>query len=169
SVTYMAATGVSAAATVRVGFEYGRKDKQDLRRAGYTAIGLTLILMGASALLFTLFHTFLPSIMTNDPEVVHIASLLLCMVAFFQLSDGVQVVSMGALRGMGDVVIPSSVAFSAYWLIGLPLGWVLAFKMGWEVYGIWVGLTTGLVFASIVLLLRFIKKSKSVVFEEVMN
>lgn len=168
SVTYMAATGIAAAATVRVGFEYGRKNQQDLRQAGFTAILLTLILMGGAALLFTVLHTLLPSIMTNDQEVIHVASLLLCMVAFFQLSDGVQVVSMGSLRGMGDVLIPSSVAFAAYWLIGLPLGWTLAFKLGWEVYGIWVGLTTGLVIASLVLLIRFIRKSKSVIFEDSM-
>ena len=87
------------------------------------------------------------------------------MVAFFQLSDGVQVVSMGALRGMGDVVIPSSIAFTAYWIIGLPLGCLLSFAFGLEVYGIWIGLTSGLVFASVILLIRFIVKSRNLVFD----
>jgi MATE family multidrug resistance protein len=73
---------------------------------------------------------------------------------------------MGALRGMGDVVIPSSIAFTAYWIIGLPLGSFLAYKVGMEVYGIWVGLTVGLVFASIVLLVRFLSKAKKVVFKK---
>ncbi len=166
SVTYMVATGISAAATVRVGFEYGRKEKTELQLAGRTAILLGIAFMGTTALMFALFRTILPAFYTDDAEVIHIASMLLWMVVFFQLSDGVQVVSMGALRGMGDVVIPSSVAFMAYWVLGLPLGWFLAFVAGWEVYGIWVGLTVGLVFASIVLLVRFLKKSKNVVFEE---
>ena len=166
SVTYMVATGIAAAATVRVGFEYGRKEKTELQIAGRTAIILVLALMGTTALMFTLLHTVLPSFYTEDVEVIQIAGSLLWMVAFFQLSDGVQVVSMGALRGMGDVVIPSSIAFTAYWILGLPLGWILAFIVGWEVYGIWIGLTVGLVFASIVLLVRFLKKSKEVVFEE---
>ena len=166
SVTYMVATGIAAAATVRVGFEYGRKEKTELQLAGRTAVVLAMVFMSITALMFALFRTVLPSFYTDDAEVIRIASMLLWMVVFFQLSDGVQVVSMGALRGMGDVVIPSSVAFTAYWIIGLPLGWVLAFIAGWEVYGVWVGLTVGLVFASVVLLVRFLKKSKQVVFED---
>ena len=166
SVTYMAATGIAAAATVRVGFEYGRKDKTQLQIAGRTAIILAASFMGVTAVMFALLHKVLPAFYTGDSEVVHIAGLLLWMVAFFQLSDGIQVVSMGSLRGMGDVVIPSTIAFTAYWVLGLPLGWFLAFVVGWEVYGIWVGLTVGLVFASIVLLVRFLRKSKQVVFEE---
>ena len=165
SVTYMVATGVAAAATVRVGYEYGRKEKTDLQRAGNTAIGISIMFMCMTALLFALFRSILPSYYTDDSEVIRIASILLCFVALFQLSDGIQVVSMGSLRGMGDVVIPSSIAFTAYWIIGLPLGWILAFKMGMEVYGIWIGLTTGLFFASVILLLRFLLKSKKVVFE----
>ena len=166
SVTYMIATGIAAAATVRVGFEYGRKEKTELQIAGKTAVVLAVAFMSTTALMFALLHKILPSFYTTDAEVIHIAGLLLWMVAFFQLSDGVQVVSMGSLRGMGDVVVPSSVAFMAYWVLGLPLGWFLAFVVGWEVYGIWVGLTVGLVFASIVLLVRFLRKSKQVTFEE---
>jgi len=166
SVTYMIATGIAAAATVRVGFEYGRKEKIELQQAGRTAIILAVAFMSATAIMFALLHNVLASFYTSDVEVIHIAGLLLWMVAFFQLSDGVQVVSMGSLRGMGDVVIPSSIAFTAYWVIGLPLGALLAFVFGWEVYGIWVGLTVGLVFASIVLLVRFLRKSKEIVFEE---
>lgn len=165
SVTYMIATGIAAAATVRVGFEYGRKEKTELQLAGRTAIILAVVFMGTTAVMFALWHNVLPSFYTDDVEVIHIAGLLLWMVAFFQLSDGVQVVSMGSLRGMGDVVIPSSVAFTAYWMLGLPLGAFLAFVLKWEVYGIWVGLTVGLVFASVVLLIRFLRKSKRVVFE----
>lgn len=165
SVTYMIATGIAAAATVRVGFEYGRKEKTELQHAGRTAIILAVAFMGTTAVIFALLHKVLPSFYTDDAEVIYIAGLLLWMVAFFQLSDGVQVVSMGSLRGMGDVVIPSSVAFTAYWILGLPLGWFLAFVLKWEVYGIWVGLTVGLVFASIVLLIRFLRKSKRVKFE----
>ena len=166
SVTYMIATGIAAAATVRVGFEYGRKEKTELQLAGRTGIVLAIAFMSITAVLFALLHKVLPSFYTSDAEVIHIAGLLLWMVAFFQLSDGVQVVCMGSLRGMGDVVTPSGIAFTAYWILGLPLGAFLAFVLKWEVYGIWVGLTVGLVFASIVLLIRFLRKSKQVVFEE---
>jgi len=165
SVTYMAATGIAAAATVRVGFEYGKKDKTELQQAGRTAIILAASFMGATAIMFTLLRTILPGFYTQDAEVIQITAELLWMVAFFQLSDGIQVVSMGSLRGMGDVVIPSSIAFTAYWVLGLPLGAFLAFVLDWEVYGIWIGLTVGLVFASVVLLVRFLRKSKRVKFE----
>jgi multidrug resistance protein, MATE family len=165
SVTYMIATGIAAAATVRVGFEYGRKDKTELQQAGRTAIILAVSFMATTAVLFALLRTVLPGFYTDDVEVIQITSSLLWMVVFFQLSDGVQVVSMGSLRGMGDVLIPSSVAFTAYWLLGIPLGAFLAFVLDWQVYGIWVGLTVGLVFASIVLLVRFLRKSKQVKFE----
>ncbi len=165
SVTYMVATGIAAAATVRVGFEYGRKDKIELQQAGRTAIIVSLSFMAATAFMFAILRTTLPGLYTDDVEVIQITSTLLWMVVFFQLSDGVQVVSMGALRGMGDVLIPSSVAFTAYWLLGIPLGAFLAFVLDWQVYGIWVGLTVGLVFASVVLLVRFLRKSKQVTFE----
>jgi MATE family multidrug resistance protein len=165
SVTYMIATGIAAAATVRVGFEFGRKEKMELQYAGRTAILIATLFMIVSAIMFTLLRSVLPGMYSNHTEVIQIAASLLWMVAFFQLPDGVQVVSMGALRGMGDVVIPSSIAFTAYWIIGLPLGALLAFVFGWEVYGIWVGLTVGLVFASIILLVRFLRKSKKIVFE----
>jgi MATE family multidrug resistance protein len=166
SVTYMIATGIAAATTVRVGFEYGKKEKTELQKAGITALVLVSSFMIAMALMFALLRTMLPSLYTQDTEVIHITTILLWMVVFFQLSDGIQVVSMGALRGMGDVVIPSSIAFTAYWIIGLPLGSFLAYKVGMEVYGIWVGLTVGLVFASIVLLVRFLSKAKKVVFKK---
>jgi len=165
SITYMVATGIAAAATVRVGYEYGRRDKQELKKAGNTAVLIVLVFMGFTALTFALCRSYLPSFYTDDHEVIGIASILLFMVAFFQLSDGIQVVSMGALRGMGDVVIPSSIAFTAYWIIGLPLGCLLAFTFGLEVYGIWIGLTSGLVFASVILLIRFIVKSRKLVFD----
>ena len=167
SVTYMAASGLAAAATVRVGFEYGRKDAGQLRRAGISALILVVALMGAFSVMFMTLNTFLPLVYTNATDVIEIAAWLLWMTAFFQLSDGIQVVSMGALRGMGDVIIPSSIAFIAYWVIGLPVGWLLANTLGWEVYGIWVGLTAGLLFASVVLLLRFLHKSKHPVFDSV--
>lgn len=166
SVTYMVATGIAAATTVRVGFEYGRKEKTEIRKAGITALILVSSFMIATAIMFTVLRTTLPGFYTQDAEVIHITAILLWMVVFFQLSDGIQVVSMGALRGMGDVIVPSSVAFTAYWIIGLPFGSFLAYVVGWEVYGIWVGLTVGLVFASIVLLVRFLRKAKKLVFEK---
>lgn len=161
SVTYMAASGVAAAATVRVGYLYGQKNHQELKRAGYTAIGMVMVFMAFCSVMFVSFHTILPSLFSEDPEVIKICGWLLWMTAFFQLSDGIQVTSMGALRGISDVKVPSLIAFLAYWVIGIPLGAFFAFVLDWQVYGIWVGLTVGLVIASIVLWRRFYIKANS--------
>ncbi len=162
-VTYMGATGIAAAATVRVGNELGRKDFIQLRKAGYSAMVLVLIYMSITAACFVCFRFFLPTLyfeegaMTqlNETAVVQMVSSLLLIAAFFQFSDGIQVVGLGALRGMGDVVIPTVAVLVAYYIIGLPLGYWLAFTKNLGIEGVWYGLCFGLVFVSIFLFLRF--------------
>ncbi len=154
-VTYMGATGISAAATVRVGNEFGRKDFVELRKAGYSALVMVIGYMSITAICFVCFRYYLPTLFIEEVEVIRTASSLLLIAAFFQLSDGVQVVALGALRGIGDVVVPSLAALFAYWIMGLPLGYLLAFKMGLGIEGIWYGLSLGLIFVSVFLFLRF--------------
>ncbi|MCU0416930.1 MAG: MATE family efflux transporter [Cytophagaceae bacterium] len=166
SVTYMAASGIAAAGTVRVGYLFGQKNKVELQKAGFSAIGMVILFMSLCSFLFVMLHQILPQLFTDDPYVITISGWLLWMTAFFQLSDGIQVTSMGALRGISDVKIPSIIAFVSYWAIGLPCGYYLAFGLGWEVYGIWVGLTIGLVIASVVLWRRFYRLSSVLSFTD---
>lgn len=159
SLTYMFASGLSAAASVRVGNFYGVKNYSDLRKAGNTALIMVLAFMGTMALLFVAFNNFLPTLFNKNEKVLLIASNLLLIAALFQLSDGSQVVGQGLLRGMADVKIPTIFAFIAYWIIGLPIGWLLGFKFNLGSSGIWYGLSMGLTTATILNFIRFYHKT----------
>ncbi|MFN4235514.1 MAG: MATE family efflux transporter [Bacteroidia bacterium] len=159
SLTYMFASGLSAAASVRVGNFYGVKNYSDLRKAGNTALIMVLAFMGTMALLFVAFNNFLPTLFNKNENVLLIASNLLLIAALFQLSDGSQVVGQGLLRGMADVKVPTIFAFVAYWIIGLPVGWLLGFKFNLGSSGIWYGLSMGLTAATILNFIRFYHKT----------
>ncbi|MDB5111747.1 MAG: family efflux transporter, partial [Mucilaginibacter sp.] len=113
------------------------------------------LFMFITALLFSFGNHLLPWIYTSDNKVIVIAAQLLIIAAFFQLFDGAQVVGLGILRGMGDVNIPTIITFIAYWIIGLPVGYLLGiyFKIG--VTGVWYGLVLGLMASAIMLFIRF--------------
>lgn len=162
SVTYMMASGLSAAASVRVGNQYGLKSRRGIRMAGFIAFILVAIFMGMMATTFIVFKNFLPTLFTNNKEVIEVSSSLLIVAAFFQLSDGIQVVSLGALRGIQDVKVPTFITLIAYWIIGLPMSYVFAFKLNMGILGIWYGLSLGLTSAAMLLFLRFNKVSKKV-------
>lgn len=162
SLTYMFASGLSAAASVRVGNYFGVKNFDDLRKAGNSALIMVLVFMGTMALLFVFLNSFLPTLFNKDENVIFIASNLLLIAALFQLSDGTQVVGQGLLRGMADVKIPTLFAFLAYWVIGLPVGWLLGFHLNFGSSGIWYGLSIGLTVATILNFVRFYHKSKSI-------
>jgi len=153
--TYMMASGLSAAASVRVGNQAGLKNVEGVRSAGFSAFVLAFIFMSICALCFVLFKDQLPTLFTKDPEVISIASSLIVIAAFFQLSDGTQVVGLGALRGVKDVTLPTIITLIAYWGIGLPCSYFLAFKLNLGVEGIWYGLSIGLTIAAVCLFFRF--------------
>lgn len=158
--SYMAVSGLGSAATVRVGKFLGSNDVLGMRKSGFTAVHMAVLFMTLCAVLFIFGNRVLPPLFMSPESsdftvVTKIASLLLIIAAFFQLSDGIQVVTLGALRGLGDAKIPSAISFLAYWIIGIPLGYVLAFHLGMGVQGIWVGLLTGLSVSAALLLLRF--------------
>ena len=111
------------------------------------------------------FNHLLPTFYTSDPAVISIAASLLIIAALFQLSDGIQVVGLGALRGMGDVKLPTLVTFMAYWVIGLPSGYLLAFVLDFGEQGVWYGLLIGLSVTAIILFIRFNNKSKKLLSE----
>jgi len=164
SVTYMAASGIAAAATIRVGNLRGSGDLAGARQAGFAAYWLAFGFMGAMGLLLILLRNVIPPLYNPsghpDPAVVTQAATLLTIAAAFQVSDGLQVVGLGALRGLEDVKVPSVVALLAYWAIALPLGYWLGFGLHLGATGIWLGLLTGLTIVAGVLLLRFRRQSE---------
>ncbi len=162
AVTYMMASGLSAAASVRVGNQYGLKNRQGVRIAGFSAFMLVMVFMSLAATCFIVFRNFLPTLFNNDADVIAVSSSLLIVAAFFQLSDGVQVVALGALRGIRDVKIPTVITLVAYWIIGLPMSYIFAFKLNMGILGIWYGLFLGLTSAAVLLFLRFNFISKTI-------
>jgi MATE family, multidrug efflux pump len=144
ALTFMVPLGLSSAASVRVGHELGRNDTAGARRAGWSAIVLAIAFMSCSGLLFVSASRMIARLFTPDPAVIAVGARLLLVAAAFQLFDGLQTVATGALRGAGETRTPMIANFIAYWLIGLPAGYLLCFRMGWGVVGIWIGLCAGL-------------------------
>jgi MATE family multidrug resistance protein len=163
SISFMAVLGISAAGSIRVGNAVGQKDIQETRRAGFTASFLGASVMFFSGLIFIFFRNFLPTLYINDKEVISIASSLLIIAALFQLSDGFQAVGIGILRGLTDVKIPTAITFIAYWVVGLPVGYLLGFTFNLGVQGVWIGLLSGLTTSAILLTLRFNSRSKHII------
>jgi len=152
--TYMFASGISSATTIRVGNFNSLKNINDIKLAIHASYKSVIFTMGLMAIFFICFNNYLPSIFSNDQGIILIASKLLLLAAFFQLFDGTQVVAAGILRGMDDYKFSTYIAFIGYWLIALPLCYILAFIFNYKVYGVWLGLSVGLGFVSIALLFR---------------
>jgi MATE family multidrug resistance protein len=160
TISYMTTSGLGAAAAIRVGNFLGQQNIVQLRRAGFTLLAMALALMFAWGVLFLAGRYFLPSLYIDDGDVISVTASLLIIAGFFQLSDGLQVVCAGALRGLQDVKIPSMLIFVAYWVIALPLGYVLAFPMKLGAEGIWYGLLIGLTLTAVAMIFRFHYLSK---------
>jgi MATE family multidrug resistance protein len=160
AITYMMASGISSAAAIRSGNYFGSGDHHNLRLSAISNYHIVIVFMSCTAVIFTLFNHVLPYIYTTDKQVLSIASQLLIVAAFFQLFDGTQVVGLGVLRGIGDVNIPTIITFISYWVIGLPIGYLLGIYLDLGVLGVWYGLVCGLISASIMLFLRFQTISK---------
>ena len=155
SVAFMVPLGIAMATTVRVGHARGRGDGHGVRQAGIVGLGLTLAVQIVSAtVLFTLPH-HIAAMYTSDMSVVGLAAQLLVLAAIFQLSDGIQAASNGALRGLKDTRVPMLISGFAYWMIGMPAGWWLAFHLEFGARGMWMGLIAGLSVAAVLLTMRF--------------
>ncbi|MDC0636734.1 MATE family efflux transporter [Flavobacteriaceae bacterium] len=164
SMTFMVAMGLSVAAMIRVGSQKGLLKFKELRRIAFSIFLFAVILAVAFAILFFIFRFQLPKIyvdlsdvsnLNDSIEVVNIAAKLLLIAAIFQISDSVQVVVLGALRGLQDVNIPTLITFISYWIIGFPISYFLGKENILGSVGIWIGLLAGLSSASILLYLRF--------------
>ncbi|MEQ5789542.1 MATE family efflux transporter [Muricauda sp. NFXS6] len=164
SMTFMVGMGLGVAAIVRVGNQKGLRNHKELKRIAESVFFLTLLVEIAFAVIFLLGRHWLPTIyldvddmanQADNTEVIIIAAKLLLVAAFFQISDGLQVVVLGALRGLQDVKIPTLITFVAYWLIGFPISYYLGLHTSFESTGIWIGLLSGLTASAVMLYLRF--------------
>lgn len=160
AMTYMMASGISAAAGIKSGNNFGKKDFKELRLSAIASYHMVLVLMSVTAVIFILGKTLLPALYIQDRQVIDIAGRLLIIAAFFQLFDGTQVVGLGVLRGLGDVKVPTIITLFAYWVFGIPVGYLLGIKLGYGVEGVWWALLLGLLIASVLLFLRFHFKTK---------
>jgi len=122
---------------------------------GFSIFGMVTVFMSVFAIIFLLLKNYLPLLYIDDRQVVEMAASLLIIAGIFQIFDGLQVVALGTLRGLSDVKIPTLVTLLAYWVVGLPLGYYLAFTLHWNELGIWIGLLIGLTITAIMLVYRF--------------
>ncbi len=155
SVAFMVPLGIAMATTVRVGHARGRDDAHGVRQAGAVGLMLTLGMQVISATVLFTIPQRIASMYTSDAAVVALAAQLLTLAAIFQLSDGVQAASNGALRGLKDTRVPMLITGFAYWGVGMPVGWWLAFPSGLGARGMWMGLIAGLSVAAVLLTMRF--------------
>jgi MATE family, multidrug efflux pump len=160
SISYMVVLGISSAGAILVGNAVGKESIKEIRKAGFTAILLGASFMTMAGIIFISFRNFLPTLYISDREVISIASSLLIIAALFQIFDGIQGVGVGILRGLTDVKIPTLITFIAYWVLGLPIAYVLGFSFKFGVQGVWVGLLIGLAASAVMLTLRFNRRSK---------
>jgi len=155
SMTFMIAVGLGVTATIRVGNQKGLKNFSELRRVSLSIFLQVLIIECVFAFAFILLKDVLPIVYIDNQEVVNTAASLLLIAGLFQLSDGFQVVVLGALRGLQDVKIPTYITFIAYWIIGFPISYILGKVLGYGSQGIWLGLLAGLSASAILLYWRF--------------
>jgi multidrug resistance protein, MATE family len=164
SMTFMVAMGLSVASMIRVGNQKGLKNYIELRRIAFSIFFMAVLLAICFGAIFFVLHKQLPKIyvdyndaanLIDNLEVVSIASQLLIAAAIFQISDSVQVVVLGALRGLQDVKIPTIITFISYWLIGFPISYYFGKEEQLGSYGIWLGLLAGLSTAAVLLYIRF--------------
>ncbi len=175
AMTFMVAIGLSVAAMVRVGNQKGLQHYKELRRIAFSIFLLTFFIEIIFALCFIIFNNVLPEIyldvndtenFADNTEVIGIAAKLLIIAALFQISDGIQVAVLGALRGLQDVKIPTIITFFAYWIVGFPISYYLGLYTEYKSSGIWIGLLAGLTTSAILLYFRFNYLSKNLVLKK---
>jgi MATE family multidrug resistance protein len=174
SSTFMVAMGLSVTAMIRVGHSRGVGDYKNLIIVARSIFLLAVITEAIFALIFVVFHNLLPHLFLNmhDPaqvldntEIIMITSKLLLIAAIFQISDGIQVVVLGALRGLQDVKVPMYITFVAYWIVGFPISFYLGKYTDLKAVGVWIGLLAGLTAAAVFLYIRFARLTRKLVLE----
>ncbi len=157
AITFMVSMGISAAGSIRVAFAYGRKEWKKARDIGTSTLWMAVGYGLFCALIFIGFRQKLPLLFNDEAAVLGYAANLLVLAAAFQISDSVQAVGVGLLRGLQDVKVPTVLVAIAYWGLGIPFGYLLSFTFGMEIQGIWLGFLIGLSFSAILLTYRFLR------------
>lgn len=160
SITFMIALGLGSAATIRVSNLRGEAQYGEAARAGRVALAVVLVYEVVVVVLYTTLRWYLPHLYIDDPVVVDLAATLLLWAGFFSLFDGVQVVSLGILRGYNDIRVPTLLATVAYLGLSIPVGYVAAFQFGMGAEGVWLGYLVGLTVASLGYLWRISTKER---------
>lgn len=158
SISYMAATGLGAAATIRIGQYLGQRDHRAAREAATSLFGLTVLFMTFTGLLFLVGRNVFPFLYTDSAEVAQLAGQLLVVATLFQISDGMQATALGALRGIQDVKMPTLFTFIAYYVFALPLEWVIGTYFDGGAVGVWIALAVGLTVAAGAMTVRFYQR-----------
>jgi MATE family multidrug resistance protein len=170
----MVAMGFSVAAMIRVSNAKGMKDYKQMLTVARSIFLLAVMVEIFFGLIFVIFHNYLPHLFLNmtdaaqvidNAAIIVIASKLLLVAAIFQISDGIQVVVLGALRGLQDVKIPMYITFVAYWIVGFPISYYLGKHTDLGATGIWIGLLAGLTAAALFLYIRFARLTKRLALE----
>lgn len=156
ALTYMFASGISVAGMIKAGETWAQEKYNETLAIGKNTTLLVSVFMACSALIFIIFRNTLVSYFTDASSVLAIASELMILAAFFQFFDGLQAVSLGLLRGMGDTKIPSLITLFVYWVVALPLAYILGMHTTLQMTGIWIALTIALILASLFLYRRFL-------------
>lgn len=160
TISFMLYLGIASSTTIRVSSLFGKHKIAEMRRAGWAAIHLVILMVIFIALSFLIFKNELLALFSEDPLVIALASQFILVMLLYQLFDGLQIVFGSILRGMSDVNVPTLYTFIAYFLVSLPTGYLCAFTFGLNEVGIWWGLPIGLATASTLFMFRFIKLSK---------
>jgi MATE family multidrug resistance protein len=156
---FMIPLGLSMALTVRIGEAFGAGERTRLRPIAVSGCLLALAYSILAACMFLVFGKFFASLFIDAPEVIQLAAGLLVIVGVFQVVDSLQVLSSAMLRGLQDARVPALMGFSAYWLVGLPVGAALAFGLDLGAKGVWWGLAVGLLVACLTLGPRLWKRT----------
>ncbi len=157
SSSFMVAIGIGVAGSIRVAYESGRNDYISVRRSGFTSMFVSTVFMSTCGIIFWLFRAPLTAFYVQDEQVLSIARDLIFIAAFFQVCDGLQVVSVTLLRGLQDIKTPFFITLTGYWFFTIPLVYITAFKLEYGYKGIWWSLCFGLTFVAVILVYRFHK------------
>lgn len=161
SLTFMISIGISVAGSIRVSYFYGQNDWQMIQKIGRSTLYAGLIAGSIFALLFLGLYRQIPALFNQEVNIIAIASVLLVWTAFFQISDTTQAIGVGLLRGIKDVKIPTLYVALAYWVVGLPAGYILGIHLKMNAAGIWIGFLAGLTISSALLNFRFLSITKT--------
>jgi MATE family multidrug resistance protein len=160
-VLYMVPLGVAIAVSIRIGQAIGAGNRHRLRRIGLAALGMIVGWMTVVMSGLLLSRGWLANRLSDDPEVIGIATGLFLVVAAMQIADGVQGTMLGAARGMTDNTIPVAITMVCYWVIALPAAYILGFVWDWGPSGIWIGYGIGLACAATAVTTRFFIKASA--------